>query len=121
MNEDELIKKAQELEQTLQLQIAQLKKESGVWLKVGGAMLLVGLVAYKMRGKSRRKKKEEKSRAYEKEEADRWTGKRKRERSRKTSSFFPPFNNRLLMLLFSLGQSKVMAELNKSRSRTNES
>ncbi len=119
MNEDELIKRAQELEQTLQLQIAQLKKDSGVWLKVGGAVLLVGLVAYKIRGKSRRKKKEGKLRAYEMEEADRWRGKRKR--SRKTSSFFPPFNNRLLMLLFSLGQSKVMAELSKSRSRTNES
>lgn len=118
MNEVDLKKRAEELEQTLQLQIAQLKKDSGLWLKVGAAVLAVGLVAFKLVKKPHKRKSRKHLALGEMSEANPWkTG---RKRKRKASSFFPPLNNRLLLLLFSLAQSKVMEELSKRRNRANE-
>ncbi|MCR9016301.1 hypothetical protein [Aquiflexum gelatinilyticum] len=43
---NELNKKAEELEQTLKVQLDMVKKESGDYIKIGGAVLAGGLVAF---------------------------------------------------------------------------
>lgn len=115
MNEVELKKRAEELEQTLQLQLAQLKKDSRLWLKVGGAALVVGLITYKL---IRKPARETSRKSNERAEAGIWKSRGKGKR--KSSAFFPPIKKRLLLLLYSLGQSKVMAELNKRTNRADE-
>jgi hypothetical protein len=45
MNEN-LKKKAEELEQTLEMQLSLARKESGEWVKVGGAVVAGGILAF---------------------------------------------------------------------------
>ncbi len=56
MSEVDLKKRAQELEQTLQLQLSQLKKDSETWLKVGAAVVAVGLLVSALAKRSQNKK-----------------------------------------------------------------
>lgn len=111
MNEVDLKKRAAELEQTLQLQLAQFKKNSQTWVKVAAAILAVGLIASAVT-KSGRKKKNRKTQYIK--DAIQEPVHQIQKRS-KTSSFFPPLKKRLALALFSLGQAKLMEELKKRR------
>ena len=116
MNEVDLKKRAEELEQALQLQLAQLKRDSETWLKVGGAVLAVVVLTSTL-AKSRRKKKRKMSHRVAdvvQEPVHQITKKTK------NSSFFPPIKKRLFMALLSLGQAKLMAELKKRQEKWNE-
>lgn len=69
MNE-ELKKKAKELEQTLSMQLNFVKQESGDWAKVGGVVAVTGLVTYlaiRIFGKKRNKKTDKVLLALERE------------------------------------------------------
>lgn len=115
MNEVDLKKRAEELEQALQLQLAQLKKDSETWLKVGGAVLAVAVLT-SMLAKRRKKKRNIGRRVADAvQEPVQQISKKT-----KNSSFFPPMKKRLLMALLSLGQAKLMAELKKRQEKWNE-
>ena len=116
MNEVELKKKAEQLEQTLHLQLNQLKKDSEIWVKIGGALLIAGLIAYKVTKKRHKNKRNLKLEAKG-EEVNWETTKRK---VRKSRSFFPPFKKRLLLSLLSYGQAKLAEEFKRRKSVANE-
>lgn len=116
MNEVDLKRRAEELEQTLQLQLAQLKKDSETWLKVGGAALAVAVLTITITNR-RRNKKRKMSRHLKQAVQE-----PVHQIAKKTmnSSFFPPIKKRLFMALLSLGQAKLMAELKKRQQKWNE-
>src|SRR5690554_211922 len=111
MNEVDLKKRAEELEKTLQLQLAHLKENSQTWLKVAAAIVVVGLIATAVTKRGRKKKI--RKRAYLKDAIQEPVHQiQKRSRS---SSFFPPLKKRLALALFSLGQAKLMEQLKKRK------
>lgn len=70
MERTELEKKAEELEQTLGMQLSLVKKESEGFAKVGGAILLGGVVAFsamRLLGRKKTKKTDKVLQALEKE------------------------------------------------------
>lgn len=119
MNEIDIKKKAEELERTLQLQLAQLKKDSQLWVKVGGAALAIGLIAtVVVKGGKMKNKKSAKLKDATYEPIHKI--KKNKKRKAKTSSFFTPIRNRLFLALFSLGQARLMEELKKRKENFNE-
>lgn len=118
MNEVELKKKAEQLEQTLHLQLNQLKKDSEIWVKIGGALLIAGLISYKVTKKRRKNKNKRNLKLDAIGEEVNWE-KTKRKVS-KSSSFFPPFKKRLLFSLLSYGQARLAEEFKRRKSVTNE-
>lgn len=117
MNEVDLKQRAAELEQTLQLQLTQLRKDSEIWLKTGGAALAIGLVAAAVM-KRKKKKKSRASLSFDKvtEQAN-----RKIRKAKATSpSLLSPLKKRIFLALFSLGQAKLMEELKKRKETWNE-
>ena len=118
MNEVELKKKAEQLEQTLQLQLTQLKKDSEIWVKIGGALLIAGLISYTVTRK-RRKNKNKRNLKLDVIGEEVNLEKTKR-RAKKSSSFFPPFKKRLLLSLLSFGQAKLAEEFKRRKSVANE-
>lgn len=118
MNENDLKKRAGELEKTLELQIQQLKKDSEVWLKVGGAIVVVGLLSFGVTKALRNKKSKQKIKLDRVEPEEIWE-KRERKRPAKRSSFFSSLKKRLFLTLLSYGEVKLVNELNK-RIRRNE-
>lgn len=120
MNENDLIKKAEELDRTLDLQLKQLKKDSEVWLKAGGAIVAIGLVAYGLKKAKRNKKSAQRPALDEVEQqVTRERRKKKRAKPSKKSSFFSTIKNRLFLMLLSYGEVKLVEELNK-RIKRNE-
>jgi hypothetical protein len=70
MMKTELQKKAEELEQTLEMQLSLAKKESEGFAKVGGAVLLGGIVAFtavRLLGRKKNRKTEKVLQTLEKE------------------------------------------------------
>ena|SRR5690606_21719618 len=116
MNEVDLKKRAEELEQTLQLQLAQLKKDSQTWLKVAGAVVALAMVVAALSKRSKKKKYTRSQHLTETIQEPVHRIKRKA----KTSSFFPPIKKRLFMALLSLGQAKLMDELKRRQERSHE-
>ena len=116
MSEVDLKKRAQELEQTLQLQLSQLKKDSETWLKVGAAVVALGLVVSALAKRSRKKKGK---RIQHLADTIQEPAHRIKKKAR-TSSFFPPLKKRLFMALLSLGQAKLMEELKRRQGKSHE-
>ncbi|HLW20466.1 MAG TPA: hypothetical protein VKX33_09085 [Cyclobacteriaceae bacterium] len=110
MNEVDLKKRAEELEKTLQLQLAQLKENSQTWLKVAAAIVAVGLIATAVAKRGRKKRSK---RGYINDAIQEPV--HQIQKRSKAASFFPPLKKRLLLALFSLGQAKLMAELKKRK------
>lgn len=117
MNEIDLKKTAEELEQTLKLQLAQFKKDSEGWVKVGGAVLAVSVVAtvlVKRRKKKKRKKKDQLVRTAQ-------VPVQKLKKSKPLiSSVLSPVRKRILLALFSWGQARLMEELKRRTQKVNE-
>lgn len=70
MKKTELEKKAEELEQTLEMQLSLVKKESEGFAKIGGAILLGGIVAFtavRLLGRKKNNKTEKILKTLEKE------------------------------------------------------
>lgn len=99
---EKLQKRAIELEDTLELQVAQFKKESKVWVQMGGVAFIAGLIAYKV-VKSKRGGKPKK------DTAKIVSG----QSSRRKASFFPSFKKRLFLALLTYGQSRLFEILKK--------
>lgn len=115
MNDVDLKRRAAELEQSLQLQLQTIKKDSQVWLVGGGAALLAGIIAFSVTKKKRKKKKRLKSDA--KHAAATFEARTTSRPSRK-ASFFSSLKKRLFLTLLSYGQAKFIEELNKRKRRT---
>ena len=85
---NELNKKAEELEQTLQMQLDLAKKESEDWIKVGGVVLAGALITFatvKLLGRKKNKKTQKVKPFWV------WTGKFKLEFTKLSWNFFKHF------------------------------
>ena len=101
---EKLQKRAIELEDTLELQVAQFKKESKVWVQMGGVALIAGLIAYKVvKSKKGGKKMKKKTAKIANGET-----------SHRKASFFPSFRKRLFLALLTYGQSRLFETLKKT-------
>lgn len=119
MKENDLMKRSEELERTLKLQIEQLKKDSEIWLKVGGAIVLIGLITYGVRKAKRNKKSKQKSWSEEVEQKGTRDWQKQRPKKPARKSFFSTLKNRLFLTLLSYGEVKLVDALNK-RIKKNE-
>ncbi|SFO27189.1 hypothetical protein SAMN04488519_10552 [Algoriphagus ornithinivorans] len=110
---NELEKQAEELEQTLQKQLDLLKRDSEDWLKVGGAVLAGGLLAYAIVKATRKKKNKKTQRALEVLEREGLLDKDLEEKltKPKKSSFWPSMSQRLLILGLALAKEKYFKDL----------
>ena len=100
---EQLQKRAAELEDTLELQVAQFKKDSKVWVQMGGTALIAGLIAYSVVKRKRGGKKKKKKRVKTE----------RRETSQNKASFFSSFRKRLFLALLAYGQSRIFELLKK--------
>lgn len=117
MNDVDLKRRAAELEQSLQLQLQAIKKDSQVWLVGGGAALLAGIIAFSVTKKKRKKKKKKRLKSDAKHAAATFEARTTSRPSRK-ASFFSSLKKRLFLTLLSYGQAKFIEELNKRKRRT---
>ncbi|MFC3416529.1 hypothetical protein [Algoriphagus hitonicola] len=110
---NELENKAEELEQTLQKQLDLLKKDSEDWLKVGGAVLVGGLLAYTIVKASKRKKSNKTQRAIDVLEREGLLDDDLRNKitKPKKSTFWPSMSQRLLILGLALAKEKFFKDL----------
>ncbi|MEB2774716.1 hypothetical protein SYJ56_05330 [Algoriphagus sp. D3-2-R+10] len=112
MNKD-LVKKEEELEQTLARQVELFKAESGDWLKIGGVVLVGGLITLfiiKSRNKRKDKKTEEAMAVLAREGLlTREIEKKLTEGSR--SGFWPSMGQRLLILGLAFAKEKFLPNL----------
>lgn len=112
MNKD-LVKKEEELEQTLARQMELFKAESGDWLKIGGVVLVGGLITLIII-KSRNKRKDKKTEAAMAVLAR--EGLLTREIEKKLtegskSGFWPSMGQRLLILGLAYAKEKFLPNL----------
>ncbi|MDF2156635.1 hypothetical protein [Algoriphagus sp. CAU 1675] len=119
----ELENKAQELEQTLQKQLELLKKDSEDWVKVGGAILAGGLLAYSVVKLSKKRKDKKTDKALEVLEREGLLDKELEEKitQPKRSSFWPSLGQRLLILGIALAKEKYLKNLLEPTSEDDQS
>lgn len=114
---DDMKRKAEELEQTLEMQLNLVKRESGDWFKVGGAVLIGGLVSYalvRMVQKKKTRKTVKVLKALEKEGLLDDSIKNKLTHSSR-SGFLSRFGPLLLPIILAYGKDMVMNSLEKSK------
>ena len=109
----ELEKKSEELEQTLAKQLEMLKKDSEEWLKIGGVVLVAGLLTYGIVKATRMKKVNKTEKALEALEQQGLLTKDIEEKLRKPakSSFWLTLSQRLLILGLALAKEKFLTNL----------
>lgn len=109
----ELEKKSEELEQTLAKQLEMLKKDSEEWLKIGGVVLVAGLLTYGIVKATRMKKVNKTEKALEALEQQGLLTKDIEEKLRKPakSSFWLTLSQRLLILGLALAKEKFLNNL----------
>ncbi|MEB2778787.1 hypothetical protein [Algoriphagus persicinus] len=109
----DLKKKEEELEQTLARQLELFKAESSDWLKVGGVVLVGGLIAlaiFKTRSKRKDRKTEEALEVLEREGLlTKEIEKRLTEGSK--STFWPSIGQRLFILGLAFAKDKFLPNL----------
>lgn len=114
---DDMKKKAEELEQTLEMQFNLVKRESGDWFKVGGAVLVGGLVSYalvRMVQKKKTRKTVKILKALEKEGLLDDNIKSKLTHSNR-SGFLSRFGPLLLPIILAYGKDMLMNSLERSK------
>ncbi|WP_026955891.1 hypothetical protein [Algoriphagus vanfongensis] len=109
----ELENQAEELEQTLQKQLDLLKRDSEDWVKVGGAVLVGGLLAYSIVKIGRRKKDRKSQKALEVLEREGLLTEELEERltKKRKSTFWPSMSQRLLILGLALAKERYFKNL----------
>lgn len=109
----ELVRKSEELEQTLAMQLQLLKKDSEEWLKVGAVVLAAGLVAYGIVKVTRKKKVNKTEKALEALEQQGLLTKDIEEKLRKRSKsrFWPSLSQRLFIVGLALIKEKFLDNL----------
>lgn len=118
----ELETKAEELEQTLQKQLDLLKKDSEDWVKVGGAVLAGGFLAYSIVKLARKRKDKKTDKALEVLEREGLLDKDLKEKitKPKRSSFWPSLGQRLFILALALAKEKYFKNLLDSVSENDQ-
>ncbi|EOZ96651.1 hypothetical protein A33Q_2421 [Indibacter alkaliphilus LW1] len=121
MKED-LKKKAEELEQTLGMQLSLAKKESEDWVKVGAGVLLGGVVAFTfiriLSGK--KNKKTEKALQILEREGLLDEEIEKRLTSKQKSGFMSRFGALLLPILISYGKQQFLDQMSKKEGHSED-
>lgn len=109
----ELENQAEELEQTLQKQLDLLKKDSEDWVKVGGAVVAGGLLAYAIIKLAKGKKTKKNLKALEVLEREGLLTEEleKKITQPKKSNFWPSLSQRLLILGLALAKEKYLKDL----------
>ncbi len=119
----ELETKAEELEQTLQKQLDLLKKDSEDWVKVGGAVLVGGLLAFSIVKLSKKRKDKKTDKALEVLEREGLLDKELEEKitQPKRSTFWPGLGQRLLILGIAFAKEKYLKNLLELTSEDDQS
>lgn len=110
----ELEKKAEELEQTLAKQLELLKKDSEEWVKIGGLALAGGLIAFAILKTKKRKKNRNTEKALallEKEGLLTEELEEKIKSKAKSGGFWPSLSQRLLVLGLAYAKEKYLPNL----------
>lgn len=112
MNED-LKKKEAELEQTLARQLELFKVDSGEWLKIGGIVLVGGLITLAIVNsrKSRKNRNTEEAIEVLEREGLLTSDIEKRLKEGSKSSFWPSIGQRLMILGFAYAKEKFLPKL----------
>jgi hypothetical protein len=110
---NELEKKSQELEQMLTKQLELLKKDSKDWFKVGGVVLLAGLVTYGVIKATKQKKENKTQQALELLEKEGLLTKEIEQKLRKPtkSTFWPTLTQKLLLAGLAVAKEKFLIDL----------
>lgn len=110
---NELEKKSQELEQMLTKQLELLKKDSQDWLKLGGVVLLAGLVTYGVVKATKKKKENKTQQALEVLAKEGLLTKEIEEKLRKPakSTFWPTLTQKLLLVGLAVAKEKFLIDL----------
>jgi hypothetical protein len=113
MSKNDLDQKAEELEQTLQKQLELFKKESEDWVKVGGAILLGGLLTYGIVKATRKRKEKTTEKALEVLEKEGLLNEDLKSRLTQStkSSMWPRLSQRILLLALALAKDKIVSAL----------
>jgi hypothetical protein len=120
---NELEKKSQELEQTLAKQLELLKKDSQDWLKVGGIVLVAGLVTYGVVKATKKKKENKTEKALEILAKEGLLTPEIEEKLKKPtkSNFWPSLTQKLLLVGIAVAKEKFLMNLLNPTSNTLES
>ncbi len=112
MNKD-LKKKEEELEQTLARQLELFKADSGEWLKIGGIVLVGGLIALAIVNSRKSHKKTKTEEAIEVLEREGLLTKdiEKKLTEASKSSFWPSISQRLMILGLAYAKEKFLPNL----------
>jgi hypothetical protein len=125
MKED-LVRKAAELEETLEMQFKMVKKESEVWVKVGAGVLIGGLVGYGIYRALSKNKKPNKTdkvlKTLEKEGLlDDEIRMKLTQKKSSNSSFITKIGALLLPFVLDYGKQMLTQEINKQVQSSNPS
>jgi len=123
MNKNELVKKSEELEQTLGKQLEFLKSDSKDWFKIGGLALAGGLLAFAIVNRKKNKKEQHINEALAVLEKEGLLDEEleKRITSPAKSSLWPGLKERLLILGLAIAKEKILPELFNSEPSDEES
>lgn len=115
-------RKSEELEQTLAMQLEELKKESEEWLKVGAAVAVGSLLVYGIFKATRKKKDKTRDKAIVVLEKEGLLNDEIKKRLTKPnkSSFWPSMTQRLLILGLALAKDKLVHEIFSSPTEVRE-
>lgn len=110
---NELEKKSQELEHKLAGQLELLKKDSKDWFKVGGVVLLAGLVTYGVIKATKKKKENKTQQALELLAKEGLLTKEIEEKLKKPSksTFWPTLTQKLLLVGLAVAKEKYLIDL----------
>jgi hypothetical protein len=110
---NELEKKSQELEHKLAGQLELLKKDSKDWFKVGGVVLLAGLVTYGVIKATKKKKENKTQQALEVLAKEGLLTKEIEEKLKKPSksTFWPTLTQKLLLVGLAVAKEKYLIDL----------
>jgi len=117
MSDLDLKRRAEELEQTLQKQLDIIKADSQTWVKLGGAVVLSGLVTFGLVRAFKSSKRSKVESALKQLESEGMLSRSSDNRYYyppqpvQKQSFWAPIGQRILLAAFDFGKERLMAEI----------
>jgi hypothetical protein len=126
MSELDLKRKAEELEQTLHKQFEMMKSDTETWVKIGGAVVVSGLVTFGLVRAFQGRKSKKIEKALQQLESEGMIAKSPDNRYYyppmpvQKQSFWAPVMQRVLMAAFDFGKARLLAEIARRVEGTDE-
>ncbi len=116
ITKEDLVKKEEELEQTLDQQLSFAKQDSGNILRIGGLALAAGLLTYAIVNRKNRKEERKIERALETLEREGLLNEEIEERltNPQKTTFWPSIGQRLLLVGLAYAKEKYLPDLLKN-------